>query len=261
MAALDDLELLVTPPSSAFKGGCDERDVVRAFGTAVPPDYLELLDTYGAGSFCSLLTPLAPGSGGSALDDLVKETLADVRALDYPLPGFPQVEYLPCAFFVDGEEVYWQCSGSPEAWPVWLVSPGGGDAELAGHSLTQFIVDWIRGELDGSVASGLPDVRELPAPFFEISIPREILEIRLNGRLSVAEIEGVLETVFSGVSCRYSLPESASPRFGEQAYFDAEDGQVLIYSRGTIEASHITCQVPPSLLASARSRLRRAFGV
>ena len=258
MAALDRLVAVVPPRASAHRATADDAEIVRAFGTTVPSDYLSLVEAYGPGSFCGLLTLLAPSPQGRGLVDIVEETLADIRSLEYPLPGLPAQPYLPCAFFIDGDEVYWQCQGPADAWPVWLVSPGGADAELAAASLTEFILKWVDGSLVGRIASSLPDAGERPERFFETALSREVVELRLPYEASVEAIRSALESAFDDIVCRYTVPESAPGRCDGQAYFDAADGRILLYFRAVRSGGSITCQVPAPLLEATRARLNAA---
>ena len=139
MSDLDDLRALAPPPGDP-PGAIDW----GAAGTELPPDFVELAELYGAGTFDDgvailvpghakrCLRPRAPGRG-SALGAALPARRG-LRAAARPR------ELLPWGIDEGGNVLWWRMEGGPASWPVvaneargdeWQSFPGGAVACLA----------------------------------------------------------------------------------------------------------------------------------
>ena len=158
MSDLDDLRALAPPPPGA-PAPADWPAARAALGTDLPHDFVELADTYGAGTFDAGVGILVPGHPNRFLDLLrqVDDQRAALRALadedGVDLPHAPD-DLIPWAIDDGGNVVWWEASGAdPDRWPVvaseargdeWLHFDGGAVAFLvaflSGRETSDFLV-------------------------------------------------------------------------------------------------------------------------
>jgi SMI1-KNR4 cell-wall len=132
---VDELRRLVPPPPGGTPPSPCWAEVSARLGTALPADYVELLETYGGGQFDGYLYLLEPFAPNDSYDLM---HAADVRAgaLDLlwsngePRPSFldaPGQRLLPWASGDGGEYCYWLVTPgiAPDRWPV-VVNEGRG---------------------------------------------------------------------------------------------------------------------------------------
>jgi hypothetical protein len=152
MSDLDDLRALAPPPD-------DPPPAIDfdAVGTNLPPDYAELAQLYGAGTFDHGIAILVPGHPNRFLD-LARQVEEQRSALRYlrdegvELPYEPD-ELLPWGIDEGGNVLWWHADGDPAGWRVvaneargdeWQSFDGGAVATLvallSGREDSDFIV-------------------------------------------------------------------------------------------------------------------------
>jgi hypothetical protein len=117
----------VLPPPAAPAGDPGAVAAAEAaLGTALPPDYRELVARYGAGRIAGFLWVFQPGGVPDTIDlaaqaQAQREDLAALAAGGEPLPFplFPDPGGLLAAGMTDnGDALFWRTGGAPETWPV-----------------------------------------------------------------------------------------------------------------------------------------------
>jgi hypothetical protein len=152
MSDLDDLRALAPPPGDA-PGAIDW----GAAGVELPPDFVELAELYGAGTFDDGIAILVPGHPNRFLDlaRQVEEQRAALRTLrdeGFEPPHDPE-QLLPWGIDEGGNVLWWLMQGDPASWPAvaneargdeWQTFDGGAVAALAallsGREESDFIV-------------------------------------------------------------------------------------------------------------------------
>ena len=152
MSDLDDLRALAPPPGDP-PGAIDW----NAAGTELPPDFVELAELYGAGTFDEGIAILVPGHASEAFD-LVRQTEAQRSALralreqGFEPPHDPE-QLLPWGIDEGGNVLWWLMQGEPARWPAvaneargdeWQTFDGGAvhalTALLSGRVQSDFLV-------------------------------------------------------------------------------------------------------------------------
>jgi hypothetical protein len=149
---LDDLRELAPPPDEP-PGPIDW----GAAGIELPPDFVELAELYGAGTFDDGIAILVPGHPNRFLDlarqaEEQRSALRSLRDEGAELPHDPG-ELLPWGIDEGGNVLWWRMEGDPASWPVvaneargdeWQSFGGGAVACLAallsGREESDFIV-------------------------------------------------------------------------------------------------------------------------
>jgi hypothetical protein len=155
----------VAPPAEPVEAGEPGRwpEVEKAMGTALPPDYKDLVATYGSGLFDEVLwlfNPFAPAGDGNLVSerDRVLADYAGSRAKfpdDYPLPPWPEPGgVLPLGRSDTGNELYWVTAGDPDDWAVALFGSRSPRSEVHDGGIVRFLADLVSGHLETSL---LPD--------------------------------------------------------------------------------------------------------
>ena len=153
MSDLDDLRALAPPPADPPPAADWE-----AVGTQLPPDFVELAEQYGAGTFDSGIAILVPGHPNRFLD-LARQVEEQRWALRYlrdeglELPYDPDTELLPWGIDEAGNVLWWHMQGDPASWRVvaneargdeWQSFDGGAVATLvallSGQAESDFLV-------------------------------------------------------------------------------------------------------------------------
>ncbi|MEU2391340.1 SMI1/KNR4 family protein [Streptomyces sp. NPDC007369] len=163
-AGLEALELLSPPPAEPYLGGGSWEALFAELGTALPQEYVSLMERYGAGSWSRwlrFLTPLRTVDHERRFAIGVEEVLDGYRQLrasypdEYPLAVWPEPGgFLPFANSIDGDHLGWLTEGTaPDAWPlvIWPRHARQG-APLQGR-LIDTLLAWQRGTL---TTEGLP---------------------------------------------------------------------------------------------------------
>jgi len=152
MSDLDELRTLAPPPDDP-PGAIDW----GAAGVELPPDFVELAELYGAGTFDEGITILVPGHASEPFD-LVRQTedqrwaLRYLRDQGFEPPHDPE-QLLPWGIDEGGNVLWWLMQGDPASWPAvvneargdeWQSFDGGAVACLAallsGRVQSDFIV-------------------------------------------------------------------------------------------------------------------------
>jgi hypothetical protein len=126
-------------------------EVEKGFGTALPSDYKDLVSRFPSGSFQTYLSFYLPTESGMPID--IKMALDSKRRIqeqrdDFPFSFFPvRGGLLPWG----GIEVDFECCWStqpedPDAWPVVVVGSMLDEYAEYDGTMTQFIVDLIKGQ-------------------------------------------------------------------------------------------------------------------
>jgi hypothetical protein len=177
--SLRDLVALV-PPADAGRRHHDWDGVRAALGTDIPPDFVELVDTYGSGQFDELLWIYEPGCVNRYLDFVAKARERQ-DAVDYfveigePQAVPPSVVDGPDRLLVwggddYGNHCYWRCQPGvpPQRWPVMVDEEGGGDTWYEFDlTATEFLHQILTGQLSlDQFDRSLPETehRFVPAP-------------------------------------------------------------------------------------------------
>ncbi|MCC7420475.1 MAG: hypothetical protein IT428_09350 [Planctomycetaceae bacterium] len=173
------IELLPPPESPRYAVG-DWSEVERHLGTALPQDFKDLTEAYGAVSFCqsfwlhtpfyfigeSAYVPLL--SSPTPYRSLLMSRLPEIDAVvdgraNVPYPDFPQTNgLLPIGANDNGDILAWITSGLPEHWGVFYWHfPGIKTFAFPETSLSQFLLQLL--SLDSPL---FPDV--FSPQFFDV---------------------------------------------------------------------------------------------
>jgi hypothetical protein len=155
-SGLQALRTLVPPPDRPYLGGGTWQRLSRTLGVALPTEYVDLMDTYGAGTWSNWLRFYPPLRFRSpSFANQVESVLDAYRGLReefpeyHPLATWPEPDgFLPFADTIDGDCLGWLVDGAPDGWPL-IVWPRHADQgpPLPG-SLISTLLDWLRGRLD-----------------------------------------------------------------------------------------------------------------
>lgn len=140
----DELEALLVLPDRLVCPVIGWSQVESGLGVALPEDYKQLIDRYGAGSvadFIHVFHPTTALKGFLLGADGHLQDLRDYGAGDYPYPLWPKPGgLLPVARTLGGDHCYWRVNDAdPNGWTVvtteslydWWEHPGGIVAFLA----------------------------------------------------------------------------------------------------------------------------------
>ncbi|MBP2324098.1 hypothetical protein JOF56_004483 [Kibdelosporangium banguiense] len=172
MSALEELVARVPPPLEPVDATGDW----AGLGLVLPADYRGLVERYGSGTFCDLVTLLPPfgpctllGYGVDLLDGdrEFRDEGGDIDPEDYPYPLYPEPGgLLIWATSSNGPRLCWLTKGEPDEWPVVAWDPKTFDYERHDLGAVEFLESWLSGGLESDI---------LPAPqaqWFES--PREL---------------------------------------------------------------------------------------
>lgn len=144
------------PPKQPLECGSEEEwhKIEKQLGTALPSDYKEYIRTFGTGKIGAFLLPFNPFAKNKYLN-LVgqrKETLDALREFydeaGYAFPLFPDPNgLLPWGVTDNGDLLFWQTRGEPDAWTVVVDESRGGSNEQYDETMTSFLAKLIAGEL------------------------------------------------------------------------------------------------------------------
>lgn len=170
---LATLRLLVPPPAKPYLGDGSWEQLFKELGTRLPTDYIELLDTYGAGcwsEWLNFVTPLRTNGRGFAYHaNEVLDGYRDLRAQHpefQPLAVWPESGgFLPFANSVDGDVLGWLTQGSPDEWPLIVYPRHAEQGPPLQGTLVDTLLDWLRGSL---VTAGFPGRDDIDDPLERI---------------------------------------------------------------------------------------------
>ncbi|MGW0118952.1 SMI1/KNR4 family protein [Streptomyces sp. NPDC003327] len=155
-SGLTTLTALVPPPAEPRLGGQSWEWVYERLGTRLPTEFVALMETYGSGEFCEWLRFGLPL--GTGRYDLVPsaewygDAYRDLRAAHpqyQPLAVWPEPGgFLNFADTVDGDQICWLTEDDdPDAWPVIVVPRHSDQGPPLTGTLTDVLLDWLRGRL------------------------------------------------------------------------------------------------------------------
>ena len=135
---MSSLEDLIPPPP-------DPPTAAEA-SRPLPPDYLELTRTYGAGQFDEFVWLLVPDAANPDLD-LERQATVRVQALRDTGEHIPYDPLIPFAFTDNGDVVYWHAEGEPHAWKVVANESRGPEWFAFDGTATEFLLATLRGDV------------------------------------------------------------------------------------------------------------------
>lgn len=160
--ATDSFEALLQaapPPMFPVEAGSPDwwPGVETSLGTALPPDYKRLIDTYGTGDFNDLIAVLSPFAAPP--DDLL--SMVDTLLEPYrqgrdrlmpdqcPFPAYPEPGgLLPVAIDTHGGTLFWITRGRPEDWTlVHYDLHSNYDYQQYDMGLVAYLAGWLTGAL------------------------------------------------------------------------------------------------------------------
>ncbi len=158
--ALARLVRLIPPPAEFREK--DWTSVERALGVELPPDYKELIRTYGGGDWDDYLYVLEPGCPNDNYD-LIEWEGRQTEALDglWEFERKPAeleeegTRVIPWAGTDNGECLYWlvRPDQDPAEWTVMINEARGDHWEHYATTCTQFLADALDGTLTSDILS------------------------------------------------------------------------------------------------------------
>ncbi|MEU4513725.1 SMI1/KNR4 family protein [Nonomuraea wenchangensis] len=151
-APLDQLVVLVPPPSSPLFGTRAWDELFADIGIRLPDDYVAFIERYGSCQFARWL-------GICDMRLLSKEDCTQLpQEMDYyrkwredspeehSLAMWPE----PGGFFswgstIDGDAIGWLTVGEPEEWPVMVVPHDSDQEPPIAETMTEWLVGWASG--------------------------------------------------------------------------------------------------------------------
>lgn len=258
MTALERLAKLVPAPRAPTAAGGEFAPVEAELGTALPADYKELVHRYGYGAFCSFLHLWSPfftectmmGQAHGALE--ADRELARSSPNAVPFALFPEREgALPWARSDNGDVVYWLTRGEPDAWPVALWNPRGGERyALVEGGAAAFLAEWIGG------ATRLLFFEKPPIACFDPWRARvhETLNLSPPTAPFRARLDALLEA-FAPTESRGGYGDEAGD--ARQVHFVAQDGKVRV-TYDTVYGHNVRLAAPEGEMDAARALIERA---
>ncbi|MET9430896.1 MULTISPECIES: SMI1/KNR4 family protein [unclassified Streptomyces] len=177
-AGLETLTALVPPPATPFLGDRTWEWLYERLGTRLPTEYVQLMETYGAGCWTEWLRFSVPL--GTDQYDLAPwaEWYHDTyrghreRYPEFnPLRVWPEAGgFLPFANSIDGDQLCWLTEGdSPDDWPLIVVPRHAKQGPPLTGTLTGILLEWLRGRFrtEGLPGLGRPDEDPLDYIGFE----------------------------------------------------------------------------------------------
>ncbi|MQS06335.1 hypothetical protein FNX48_003810 [Streptomyces sp. IF17] len=129
----------------------------------LPDDYMEMIDTFGGGTFDRHIWIHSPGRQGEPYD-LASCVVEREMALEFLWSTGEEIpveinrgsgRLIVWASTGDGEYIYWLASGK-EPFPTFpriAVQSYDGDWEFFDFSCTEFLLRWVKGELETNLIS------------------------------------------------------------------------------------------------------------
>jgi len=156
MSSKEELLRLLEPPADKWPLPSPD-EIVRAYGSALPADYMWLAETYGPGEIAGLLYLLPPltaaeigkSSGVCRFTGRNSEYDWENEGLD-PAYLEPGALLMWAADYNNDNYVFWQPVGDPDEWPVVvyrLVAMPGPNWLRYDVGAVEFLVGTFRGRL------------------------------------------------------------------------------------------------------------------
>jgi hypothetical protein len=135
-------------------------EVERNLGTALPADFREFIDRYGAGrlaDFVWIFSPFAQEPNVNLLDQSSRQ-LAALRELTerfgelLPYPLYPEEGgLLPFGGTDNGDVLFWRTHGAPDQWTVVVNSSRSAQCELYECSMSEFLFGLVSKRIRSSL--------------------------------------------------------------------------------------------------------------
>ena len=155
MDSLARLQALVPSPEQPHLGERSWERLAGELGTRLPADYVALMEIYGGGAWSEWLrlwAPLDPGELG-----LAARSAATLAAQREGRERFPQYHssplwpepggWLPFGDSIDGDQLGWLTSGSPDEWRLQLVPRHAEQGPPLSETLADMLLGWLQGRL------------------------------------------------------------------------------------------------------------------
>ncbi|MGK5497752.1 SMI1/KNR4 family protein [Streptomyces sp. URMC 125] len=166
---LEALTRLVPPPATPYLGDGTWEWLFEELGTRLPDEYVTLMERYGSGhwgNWLGFFTPLR--TAGNGLAHHARRAADTYRGLrgrfpeHHPLAVWPEPGgFLPFAVSVEGDYLGWLTEGEPDDWPVAVWPRRAGQGPPLAGTLTDVLLEWLRGDL---VTEGLAGLGEEDDP-------------------------------------------------------------------------------------------------
>ncbi|NUR59999.1 MAG: hypothetical protein HOV87_15220 [Catenulispora sp.] len=162
MSSREELLQLLEPPTHKWVLPSPD-EVVRAYGTALPADYMWLIEVYGPGAIegsLNILAPLpaaeigtAPGVTPMSAEQFLQfDEVADIEPSYLETGGL-----ITWGFDLNNDTVFWSPVGEPDAWPVVIRrhNPQSGPTWVRyDFGVVELLVHTFQGRLDDNPFSG-----------------------------------------------------------------------------------------------------------
>jgi len=174
--SIQELMMTLTPAQAPIEAGSPDKwpSVEKSLGISLPIDYKEYINIFGTGVIGYLIRPLNPFSSRPLFDFFrqVKEVTDRRRWYKTefgdewcPYPLYPEPGgLLPWANTLDGDALFWNTHGTPEAWSIVIGEVKSKEFETFELSTTSFLRQVITGELNSNILAEIDPDRlfELP---------------------------------------------------------------------------------------------------
>ncbi|MHA6761480.1 hypothetical protein [Streptacidiphilus sp. PAMC 29251] len=160
MSSRDALLRLLEPPAEKWVLPSPE-EIVRGYGTALPADFLWLMETYGPGDVSDYVRILPPVSASEI--GKVSGVCPGAAELEEGVEGIEPEYLVHGGLFVwglnpDGDSAFWSTVGEPDEWPVVIFRRHHGPGEPAWSryecGVVEFLVRTFQGRLQRNPFSG-----------------------------------------------------------------------------------------------------------
>lgn len=259
VTSIQELVAIVPPPASPTAASGDFAAVEADLGTKLPADYQELVRRYGYGTFSDFLHLWSPffapctmmAQARVTLD--ADRTLARFAARAVPFPLFPEPDgALPWASTDNGDVVYWLTWGAPDAWPVALRNPRGGEAyDLVEGGAAAFLATWLGGQ---------ERFRTMAAPEFRSFDPwrarvHETIEVKAPAEATFGARLAAIRAAFAPLEHRGAYGDEGSS--ARQVHFVADGGAIRV-TYDTVYGHNVRLAAPAERIDDVRATLERA---
>lgn len=156
--SVEKLMITAPPPEVPAESGSQDKwsEVEQALGTKLPGDYKEMINIYGTGCFGNYIYPYNPFSPAQDLVAIVPAILelynqGRIQSPEYhcPVPSYPASGgLLPWGSGEDSELLCWRTEGPIDRWSIVVLDNHYSEQYFeCEYSLTDFLVEWLNGEL------------------------------------------------------------------------------------------------------------------
>lgn len=158
----------IAPPPRTLSAAADWAPVETALHRELPPDYKELVDTYGSGAFCCYIELLVPADVRKRYDivefndgrsDFAAEIWEEEDEKPHEFSADLGYELIAWAKTIDGDTLNWlaHADQKPETWRILLVSRDLAEAWEHHDALaTTVLLSLLTGEITSGIVT--PDL-------------------------------------------------------------------------------------------------------